>query len=429
MAKVIPRLGTISMGIGKAPFQFAPTNAVLHSPYFLNGSGGFTGVSTNGYFGLQFMYGSIPKFNVATYAQGALPVQMAGGTINSFGVFEYKALLSNPAVHNTIRNWPTPNIAGLDTYAPIGRVAVTPNAHIWPLSPEGATDIGESTGLAKYAFPSILFENISTSFQGAAKFTACGTHNLFIHGTNNGLVVWDVAAQTWVPLPYASQNNGYAPYNYAANDIWQPGVGWLTVPVVFNGGKSSFIVPGLNNVNTSGGVINPLTGVFFTHNYNGNTTWVASGNCLVPANSNLGLAWDVTSLSEPADDALIQGGANAPYQATICPGGNILLQSNGSPTVFFLIAANLSGYWRINMAAKDSATQAGITNCQQIGMDLNGNIWVIPGNGGGNGTTLPTLYSTVNLSRTITWNALQNITFQGIGCKRLFGNMSFPWEG
>src|ERR1700742_1300036 len=101
----LPALGTIILNVGVAPFQYAPTDAHLFYPAFLNGSTlynpaqGGLGAATAGVNGLQFIYTSVST-DAGNLSPGQADatnlyvpmVQFAGGTVNSFGVFEYKSI-------------------------------------------------------------------------------------------------------------------------------------------------------------------------------------------------------------------------------------------------------------------------------------------------------------------------------------------------
>jgi hypothetical protein len=410
--RIIPYLGLLTCKVALSSFQYDPTNASLGLPYFLNATGHDAGSNGGdwgaGYYGLASVYASISPGS-------GVPLQIAGSTINTFGIFDYDASLVNPAQYNPVVN----SYSGSYVNQYNG-VAYPGNMVLFRVG-ESFTNPVLSYGLM---FPSVSFENIKQPVSpiDAINEYPPGGSNVLQSGVGlalyNGYSQMPVFSFCWGSGFYAGlygvRGSSYVPAVITHNGKLKNVINCNYPPIAntvgqcINPGNGSVLFCSLGGVNSGGAAFNPdLLGVPPPYFYTGNV-FLAFGDQMVV---------DQTILSDPSDNAAFveSGYPGLPqYRATMTPLGYFLLAVSGYP-YYILINPDFSGYYRILLQPNSTAAGNAIANggnaSAGFGMDLNGNIWF-----GGDAAFIPLLYSTSGFNWTLTLSAFPYISCSGTAC-------------
>jgi len=436
LTQYIPKIGNINGGFGLAPFQFPYSQPnYLKYPVFNNNSiqliNGDYPSNYNGSFGLQYLYTSIPPFTNSSgggnSGYGSIN-QIAGGTINSFGVFDYVALMSNPTAFAPLNNSYTEQ--SLANFAVPGKLYVDSNY--------GNLTIGQSYFLHTVKFPTLNYLNVSVpNSQNFIELigSTYGSGNAFpLRGPFGfydayGNFQWGSRSATSGPRYQLF----YQPF---PSLVFSP----VTQTRIINGvvTESLTITPEAGS-NMSGVITSPITG---------NTIFCTLGTENSPSGMLCGNVWSVGlagnpddfwnnnleyfALGDSTDNAFLNPSEIATYRACIIPGGHFLLMPfNATQNVFFIVLCDFSGYYRMTLYANSTAAEtvlAGLGAGQKcFGMDLNGNFWATD-------TTnvvdaQPLLYSTLGLGLSLTLTFPPNLSAVGYTCQRRKSNKYYKLTG
>ena len=441
----LPLLGLITADVDLAPFQYAPTNSALRGPQFDNGTskgsgsvGILGGSATAGFYGLNSLYTSVWPWNVAHTLSNVLSsssmVQIAGSTINSFGVFDYDATLPNPSKYQALAvgYYNPPFQGGMST------IGLANSRSITLLDTSNGPAIRST-----FRFPSLLFASRKGVFQAVkSSLPGLSLGAMFLTqgmGLVDTLTLSETAFNTAVERSghadggVYGQGNGATPAyqtitringTFAITNVWTPPftqtpTGLCVNPITGVGivGISSLTeVPASNVLTIVGNVNSP------PYFYRINSIYVNING------TNLGTAaLQPAVLADPTDNAAMVTGSTVNYRSTMTPSGYFLLFISGYK-YYFLITPNCDGYYRIQFNGKSSAAASAITaggNNVGYGMDLNGNVWF----GQNTSAFLPLLYSTTGLRRTVHLNGFPQLEKSAMACRFIGCCGQWEWEG
>jgi hypothetical protein len=437
--QTLPLLGVINVTVGQAPFQFPYSAPNLGKPYFLNGTSqvGSLGLSpgANGYWGLQYLYGNIPMSSGSPTSAGFANTsgmsmfQYAGGVVQSFGVFDYLALASNPFRYNPV----TTNFYNGGAYS----IAQGLRSSLYmPNELGGGTSVQYK---ARFQLPYFMTQNINAPFGVTDSWDI---YNVPFGSTSQGAISF--------PDPVSGQQI------IANNVVLTGGVGVLNNMV--------YIKP----TGTGPATQIPLTVQYFGQTYGvyaGNNNhetnelsllspnhyiWLqmsnVSGLCYMPLFTQQTLAANNPSVvarvplqfSEAVDNTLFQPRTynGLGLIGTTIPGGDFLISNNGAfgdgGPIYFYIKGDMTGYYRVIFTGTNATIQAVVNSANRsigvsggFGVDLNGNVWFIQ-----RGQQQPLLYSSLNLVKSLSFPIYPNVNNRGIACRRnIAGPCSRTFEG
>lgn len=417
----IKKAGTVYANVAQAPFQHNPVNSNLGLPIFVNGMfQNATNMSNNGYWGLIAAYASINPFDnsAPNVNSSSKLVQSAFSCVNSFGIYDYTAILPNPGQYQTVATQWTSGYQGIYNY-----MTVTPNVLYW--APNNNTS---SFNFYKNTCSILNFVNVTQNFRFAGQTTVSVGGNNVTSNASCSIIQDDgsvVALATAQYQPNTFINPGKSNGSFQVQNITRYG----KVKNAWNPGTPTY------SYYTNGCCFNPNygnavycdgAGVFHINNI----LWDA-GSLTGSENS-----WGTPAiLSDPNDQSQLNYGYQPNYAVSCTPLGYFLLAtgtSNG-PVNYFLISPDLSYYFKIVYNGLSSAAQSAIGNrgCAYqgggCGIDLNGNFWVYGSTG--NTNFLPTLYSTLNQKVQVTLTGLPNINAPSLTCRDLWPCAQIIFEG
>ena len=451
----IPLLGTVTANVGKAPFQYAPTNGSLGLPRFNNptSNSGFLASCIGlfdcaaGFWGLSSLYCSVSQWRgVGTYND--LMVQQAGSVLASFGIFDNDQTLSNPAEYHAVLSTGNGYISNQAQCCPTSR-------YVWTQQASGADG-----PLIRYRvpFPNLIYANSKTnfSFNKPASFT----YPFSVAGPGYMTpVVGFVAIDTLtldekdfgLTLTGITNISGGIPRPLAGMCVYpDEGIGFNTLSVNFGTYPYQGIVrnnPSINFAVTSptptttgiyyGALINPVSGVClfcvsnhsqpnppYRHIDSSPTFGLCAMVVYYDPEPSLGSYYGTNPiqhvvLGNASDNALLTGNLGVPkYQGCVTPNGDFLLGITGG--TFFLIKGDLSGYYRIRFLGQTSAAETAVNGLGSpvgFGMDINGNVWF----GSASPVFLPILYSTFGLGWSIVLDEFPDVSGNALACAAING--------
>lgn len=446
--KTIVYAGTVTAKVAQAPFQFAPSKpGVLGLPRFVNGSNrgtnrwGGAGDNGAGYYGLRFLYSSISPWDKNGALGTSRFVQFAGGTINSFGIFEQDNSLANPAQFN-------PVVLTGDGYTNSYNGAHSAfNRYDYSIQP----GLGQSPVIRyPHAFPALSFQNISSPFQVPPTGTSFEPTSTGVIGFANNFVPVDVfgnehvanfnitfAGGTPPPVLLGGMACGNSPSlnGFPYQPVLVPqALGTKAVCILeWSGSYVSTANPSgpfilwAQNFSASGVLVNTDSAITGQGPFCGSNLYF---DAHPSGGSYLGRCpCEIMRLSDPTDNAALTGGLGINEGNTIMtPQGVFVIWINGYP-YYLAISADLTKYWRIAFQTNTAAAQNAVTLANSttgFGVDAEGNFWF-----GGNILTngIPILYSTLGLGSTVSIGALPDIPFFGMNCRAMGGFAGQVWEG
>lgn len=455
--RTIPKLGTINLAMRTCPFQ--PTiNAVKDRPRF------FGNDAVGNYFGLNGYYGSIPCWlpftsNYFSCYQASTFFVFAGG------LFDTDALLSNPFQFQ-------PKITSQANAFYYGGELAWPYAYgISPTTQQPSTVsmgpgelfLGQSTTNGNFVnkttvpWQQITFHSVTGPFAATADRESVDLSEHYCANPLNTLgsngaalpstLMKDVLLNKYVQG--TSTLTGYAPcgtsrevYAYGANT--SSGFVQGAFPIRFLGGGPISSPDPLNPIapyalpqtvtritGTPFSWFCATTGSYKMHPNSGNFVLAGIAGA-TPFYGNSLASWDVSTgtmeafsfgviaLSDPTDNTAFQV-SNLNVQQI--PGGGFLLwNSSAMNSKMWLIAADFSGYYTINLAGL-VGSQTNVS-ADRIGVDQNGILYFLNYTGLSGGTFVSMQYS--GPGTTVIPISLPSLTHLSVACDTF---TTEPWAG
>jgi hypothetical protein len=426
-AVTLPLLGTITIPLKVAPFQI-PNSVPGTTPYMSNGTGGSVGGSSifGGYFGLRYLYNqqmsTVPN---SSFGMGSV-YQLSGGTINSFGVFDYytgefptvKTALYAGGVNNSVAS-----INIIETFSGYRFYATSISSAILP-----AVILVNDVSM-----PSILFENIVT--KGGISTNNFSYHNSGALGNVEPCIspVYFDLINGWTVIDPGTVNVNTSPTTASGAVFALSGTTGAVIPpyranVIQNGVLTQAGVVITNGISslTSAASWSPNTGNYLVRVVGGQLAYVKAWTTTpLHSDGNTQFADNRVNitLANSADNALMDTGPNFDSSAPYCtiPTGDFLCAPNkptvpGTSTTLFLIKADMTGYYRVIMS---NAPAWQYFSSGGFGVDLNGNFWIFgPGH---------VLYSNLDLGFPLFLGAFPNLSSNSVGCRR--NGCNYSWFG
>jgi len=433
----IPKLGTVNRKTAVAPLQIPNSLPGWTTPKFVNGTGNIGPLphaSFGGYWGLNYIYtnGQFSK-NPANSFNLRGGYQIAGGVVQSFGIFDFYAGPSPTGTKTSpYGGGAAENFA--QTYWAQGRNTLyswrstSTSGSIWPTY----------ITVASYPLPNIQFSKViqtalnpDLNYSYATSPPAGG--NLFAQGTPVIQEPTNVGANLLIPpATYANVNLGNpqaASSKVSVTPVLDP-FHPTPLPYIPPAPTATAYQVKTGPLTTAGALVAAIQGQWgltFSPLYNMYMGFLnGSGLQLTPLliqdylltqGNNQVITHSITiTLSDPTDQADITG-FRLGGGWTVMPDGNFLVQSPNTSNIFYIINPTGNGYYKVVM---NGPTLAGNWASGGYGVDLNGNFWSFTSVAG-------QLASTLGFPQPPLFLPFPQVSANWVGCRH--NTCAYPWYG